>query len=115
MNLNRLLKITNDLERCAFCPDEDCTDICARCDKVKPVTAEELREYYREVNKALAENAALREKLEQEYVDGAKYAIYEIMKESNIPGSQAIRDSGGTIDMMCAAVANKIRAALEDE
>lgn len=44
----------------------------------------------------------------------AKYAIYEIMKESDIPGSQAIRDSGGTIDMMCATVADKIRAALEE-
>lgn len=41
MELNRLLEITNDLERCAFCPDANCTDICARCDKVKPITAAE--------------------------------------------------------------------------
>lgn len=48
MNINQLIKITNDLETCAFCPDEDCTDICAHCDKAKPITAEEMHEYYRE-------------------------------------------------------------------
>lgn len=72
MELNRLLEITNDLERCAFCPDEDCTDICARCDKVKPITAAELQEYYREVRKALMENASLRRKLkdmQEEYLE----------------------------------------------
>lgn len=59
-NINRLIEITVDLEQRAFCPDEDCTDICARCDKVKPITAAELREYYREVRKALVENAKLK-------------------------------------------------------
>ena len=63
MNLNRLLEITNDLETCASCPDEDCTDICARCD-VKPIMAEEMREYYREVRKALKEDARLKAELE---------------------------------------------------
>lgn len=67
----------------------------------------------RDARETHAENAALRKKLEQEYIDGAKYAIYEIMKEADIPGSQAIRDSGGTIDTMCAAVADKIREVLE--
>lgn len=112
MNINRLLEITNDLERCALCPDKDYG--CEHCD-VDPDTQEELREYYQQVRGALAENAALREKLEQEYINGAKYAIYEIMKEADIPGSQAIRDSGGTIDMMCAAVADKIREVLEHD
>lgn len=112
MNINRLHEITVDLERCALCPDKDYG--CEHCD-VDPDTQEELREYYQQVREALAENAALREKLEQEYIDGAKYAIYEIMKEADIPGSQAIRDSGGTIDMMCAAVADKIREVLEHD
>ena len=67
----------------------------------------------RDARETLAENAALREKLEQEYIDGAKYAIYEIMKEADIPGSQSIRDSGETIDTMCATVADKIREVLE--
>lgn len=60
MKLNRLLKITNDLETCASCPDEDCTDICAHCKDIDPITAEELREYYQQVREALAENAALK-------------------------------------------------------
>ncbi|MBS5873443.1 MAG: hypothetical protein KIC46_04910 [Clostridiales bacterium] len=114
MELNRLLEITNDREQCEFCPDIDNVEMCLSCDKVKPITVKELQEYYREIKKMLTENASLREKLEQEYVGGAKYVIYEIMKESDIPGSQAIRDSGGTIDMMCADVANKIRAELEE-
>lgn len=63
MNLNRLLEITNDLETCASCPDEDCTDICARCD-VKPIMAEEMREYYREVRWLISENVRLRGDLE---------------------------------------------------
>lgn len=112
MKLNRLLEITNDLERCGLCLIVGCE--CECCDTER-ITANDLRKYYREIRKVLTENANLHEKLEQEYIDGAKYAIYEIMKESDIPGSQAIRDSGGTIDMMCAAVADKIRAALEDE
>ena len=79
MNINRLLEITNDLEQCAFCPDEDCTDICARCDKVKPITAAELRRYFQQVRETLsehdalkAENAKLRSKLktmQEEYFE----------------------------------------------
>lgn len=107
MKLNRLLEITNDLERCGLCLIVGC-----ECCDTERITANDLRKYYREIRKVLTENANLHEKLEQKYIDGAKY---EIMKESDIPGSQAIRDSGGTIDMMCAAVADKIRAALEDE
>ena len=64
MNINRLLEITNDLERCAFCPDEDCTDICDRCEKVKPITTKELQEYYREVRWSISENVRLRGNLE---------------------------------------------------
>lgn len=60
MNINRLLEITNDLEQCAFCPDEDCTDICARCDKVKPITAAELRRYFQQVRETLSEHDALK-------------------------------------------------------
>lgn len=48
MDINRMLEITIDLEQCAFC-----TDICTCCDKIKPITERELREYYREVRKAL--------------------------------------------------------------
>lgn len=72
MELNRLLEITNDRERCAFCPDEDCTDICARCDKVNPITAGEMRGYYQQVREALTENAKLRSKLkimQEEYLE----------------------------------------------
>lgn len=44
MNINRLLEITNDREQCEFCPDPTwCENICTRCNKVKPITAEELR------------------------------------------------------------------------
>lgn len=63
MELNRLLEIANDLERCEFCPDEYCIDICARCDKVKPITVGDLREFYQQVREALTENASLRGKL----------------------------------------------------
>lgn len=65
MELNRLLEITNDREQCEFCPDPTwCENICTRCNKVKPITAEELREYYREVRKALKEDARLKAELE---------------------------------------------------
>lgn len=64
MELNRLLEITNDREQCAFCADEDCTDICAHCDKVKPITEEELQEYFREVRWLISENVRLRGDLE---------------------------------------------------
>lgn len=62
MELNRLLEITNDLERCTFCQNE-CPggDIC---ENVKLITAEELREYYREVRKSLKEDARLKAELE---------------------------------------------------
>lgn len=72
MELNRLLEIANDRERCEFCPDEYCIDICARCDKVKPITVEDLREFYQQVREALTENANLREKLKdmrEEYLE----------------------------------------------
>ena len=42
------------------------------------------------------------------YMDGAKYAIYEIMKEADVGGSDEIRSSGGTIDMMCGAAAERL-------
>lgn len=60
MELNRLLEITNDRERCSFCPDEDNDEMCLSCDKVKPITAAELREYYGEVRKAFKDNAYLK-------------------------------------------------------
>lgn len=69
MNINRLLEITNDLERCALCPDKDYG--CEHCD-VDPDAQEELREYYREIRKVLAENAKLRSKLkimQEEYLE----------------------------------------------
>ena len=47
-----------------------------------------------------------------DYMDGVKYAIYEIFKEADISGSQEIRDSGDTDDGMCARAAEKIRAEL---
>lgn len=72
MELNRLLEITNDLERCVFCPDENCADVCARFKKVKPITVEDLREFYQQVREALTENDSLRRKLEimqEEYLE----------------------------------------------
>ena len=45
------------------------------------------------------------------YMDGVKYAIYEILKELDICGSTEIRNSGDTDDGMCAATAEKIIAA----
>lgn len=58
MTLKRLLEITNDLERCAFCSDIDYG--CEHCD-VDPDTSEELREYYRQVRWLIsAENVRLR-------------------------------------------------------
>lgn len=59
MDINRMLEITIDLEQCAFC-----TDICTCCDKIKPITERELREYYREVRKALKGDARLKAELE---------------------------------------------------
>ena len=45
MELNRLLEIANERKFCDFCID--CSDkICVKCDKVKGVKAEELREYH---------------------------------------------------------------------
>lgn len=65
MELNRLLEITNDRETCEFCPDPTwCENICTRCNKVKPITAEELQEYYREVRWLISENVRLRGDLE---------------------------------------------------
>ena len=64
MELSRLLEITNDRERCEFCINADNDETCLSCDKVKPITAEELREYYREVRKALKEDARLKAELE---------------------------------------------------
>lgn len=76
MDINRLLEITNDLERCALCPDKDYG--CEHCD-VDPDTQEELREYYQQVKETLsehdalkAENAKLRSKLKsygEEYLE----------------------------------------------
>lgn len=76
MNINRLLEITNDLERCALCPDKDYG--CEHCN-VDPDTQEELREYYQQVKETLsehdalkAENAKLRSKLKtmgEEYLE----------------------------------------------
>ena len=43
MELSRLLEITNDRERCEFCINADNDETCLSCDKVKPITAEELR------------------------------------------------------------------------
>lgn len=72
MELNRLLEITNDRERCEFCPDADNDETCLSCEKVNPITAEELREYHRKVRKALAENAKLKAELrsmQEEYLE----------------------------------------------
>lgn len=69
MNINQLLEITNNLERCAFCPGIDYG--CELCD-VDPDTAEELRKYYCKVREALTENAKLRSKLkimQEEYLE----------------------------------------------
>lgn len=45
------------------------------------------------------------------YMEGVKYAIYEILKELDIYGSTEIRNSGDTDDGMCAATAERIIAA----
>ena len=48
------------------------------------------------------------------YMDGVKKAIYEIMKEADIPGSQEIRESGDTDDGMCAQAAERIKTIVDD-
>lgn len=48
----------------------------------------------------------------ESYMEGVKYAIYEIFKEADVPGSREIRVSGDTDDGMCARAAEKIRAEL---
>ena len=70
MELDRLLEITNDREQCEFCPDPTwCENICTRCNKVKPITAEELREYYREIRKVITENAVLKTETNKLYLE----------------------------------------------
>lgn len=49
------------------------------------------------------------------YMEGVKHAIYEIMKEADVFGSQEIRDSGDTDDGMCARAAKKICEVLTAE
>lgn len=49
----------------------------------------------------------------EEYMRGVKYAIYEIFKEADIPGSQEIRDSGDSDDGMCAQAAELIKGEIE--
>jgi HPt (histidine-containing phosphotransfer) domain-containing protein len=68
----------------------------------------------------LCEDAAdliesLQAQLTTAYMDGVKKAVYEIMKEADIPGSQEIRDSGDTDDVMCTKVAERIKAYLTDK
>lgn len=46
------------------------------------------------------------------YMKGVRYAIYEIMKEANVYGSNEIRNSGESDDEMCAAAAEKLKEAL---
>lgn len=92
MELNRLIKITNDLERCAFCSDKDYG--CEHCD-VDPDAQEELREYCQEVRKALAENASLRRKLkdmQEEYFktcfgecESCRFYVEPNADDSNMP------------------------------
>lgn len=55
---------------------------------------------------------SLQAEKETVYMDGIKKAIYEIMKEADIPGSNEIRNSGDTDDGMCAKVSERINAKL---
>ena len=43
-----------------------------------------------------------------DYMDGVKYAIYEIMKEVDIPGSNEICNGGDSDDEMCVQAAIRI-------
>lgn len=61
-----------------------------------------------EVKQLKIENEQLKQKLDAEWMAGIKYAIYEIMKECEVPGSNEIRESGDSDDGMCAQAAEKI-------
>ena len=50
--------------------------------------------------------------VKDEYRQGVEYAIYELMKELDVPGSNEIRKLPSADDM-CAAAAEKIREYLE--
>lgn len=54
----------------------------------------------------------LEQKLAKAYMCGVKKAIYEIMKEADIPGSEEIRDSGDSDDGMCSQVAERINSKI---
>ena len=67
-----------------------------------------------EVEQLKIENEQLKQKLDAEWMAGVQYAIYEIMKECDVPGSNEIRESGDSDDGMCAQAAEKIcRTLLE--
>lgn len=80
MNINQLIKITNDLERCALCPDKDYG--CEHCD-VDPDVQDELREYYQEIKKNLTENANLKVKIAQ-----AERKIFHLRERLNDIGEE---------------------------
>lgn len=55
MDLERLLNILADRERCDFCPDAS-DAYCIHCKRIDPITAADLREFYRLVGVALVDN-----------------------------------------------------------
>ncbi len=65
------------------------------------------------MSKLKTENALLKQRCDQEYLNGVKYAIYEIMKEADIYGSNTIRNSGDTVDGMCAQAAQTIKERMK--
>lgn len=55
MDLEQLLNILADRERCDFCPNA-AHDCCTHCKQIDPITAADLREFYRLVGVALVDN-----------------------------------------------------------
>ena len=70
--------------------------------------------YGADVNLLLNEAGRLAVDRDASYMDGVKNTIYEIMKEADVPGSQAIRDSGDSDDGMCAQAAVLLTAARDE-
>ena len=116
-------RLTNpDTNKVCFDPwelcglDKTCTRECIGCKlpaKIRLLAAyEDTGLTPAEITAMQAENHRLKEQADSAYMDGVRYAIYEIMKEADVYGSQTIRDSGDTADGMCEQAVRLITADL---
>ena len=88
-------------------------------DKVKDLEIIKAEERHKGIQKGLdiAEEIFTHSNWEREratYDDGVKDVIYELAKELDIP-AQDIRDSGKSVDEMCADFAKRIREYYESK